>query len=80
MIYNIILNTLPKAAPLSPVNTQYLPQLPASGTVLRITLYLNDKNCLKIIFYVYSVHIAHYYLYVLILFYRTKKWLLDLIY
>ena len=42
--YNIILNTVPEAgssplaAHLSPVYTQYLPQLPSSGTVLRPTL------------------------------------------
>ena len=43
-IYNIILNTVPeagsspKADPLGPVYTHTLPQLPAAGTVLRITL------------------------------------------
>ena len=42
--YNIILNTVPEAGNnspiLSPVYTYYLPQLPASGTVLRITFLL----------------------------------------
>ena len=58
LFYNIILNSVPKvdsspkAATLIPVYTQYIHQLPASGTVLRITLYklLNFPFCQEKVF------------------------------
>ena len=51
--YKVILNTVPEAgsspqaAVLSPVYTHYIPQLPASGTVLRITSY-HVKVCWQV--------------------------------